>query len=581
MKIALCQINTVTGNIRFNTGRIVQELENAARKGADLAIFHEMTITGYPPKDLLEYNWFTREAMQSLSQVQAASDQFGIACLLGAIHTNVFGGKKELLNAAACISPGEGVRFGFKKLLPTYDVFDEHRYFQACPADTQPLVLRYDRETLESAQDSATGVRLGVSICEDIWNDNEFWQDERLYPFDPIEKIVQAGANVIINISASPFVLGKPHRRLEVLRHTARRWNTPVLLVNQVGGCDQIIFDGGSCVIMPDGTIPCSAGWFRESTVIWDTEASCRVSDPSLTEGYIDEEAASVHDALLLGLRDYLRKTGFTQVIVGNSGGIDSATVLTLSAEGLGRENVISVSMPGPFTSPETRADSAEIARRLGVRHLEIPIVDIFRQYQGVLESPGSPVLKELFENDRTLICKLADENNQARIRGNILMWISNAIVEPKALVLSTGNKSEQAAGYCTLYGDMAGGLSLISDVPKMLVYKLARHLNRKLGDVIPQSIIDREPTAELAPNQKDSDSLPPYPVLDEIIRLFIEERKGCDEIAQAGVAPSDLVLRVVRMIENAEYKRAQAAPGLKVTSKAFGFGRRMPIARG
>ncbi|MCX7020390.1 MAG: NAD+ synthase [bacterium] len=582
MKIALCQLDTITGNIAHNLSRIIGQLRAAAGAGAKLAIFPEMAVTGYPPKDLLEYDSFVQKAEAALDTIQQTCTALRITCITGAVSRNIFGGKKTLLNTAALIPPGGAIELTYKKLLPTYDVFDEHRYFEPCPPDfTSPI---------HSWADQNGQVRLGISICEDIWNDNEFWADGRLYDYDPIEGLIHSGANLIINISASPFVAGKPARRASMLAHIARKRATPVICVNQVGGCDQIIFDGGSGVFLPDGTVPCSAGWFSERMVVWDTHHRKPDANYHATLQRAGDDTAAIHDALILGLRDYLAKTGFRQVIVGNSGGIDSATVITLATAALDSANVISVSMPGPFTSGETRADSAELARRLGIRHIELPIAAPFDTMRALLESP--PVLDALFHHPAgsassapipsgARISKLANENLQARIRGNILMWLSNAITDPPTLLLSTGNKSEMAVGYCTLYGDMAGGLALISDVPKMMVYKLARHLNSAMGKPIPQSVIDREPTAELAPNQKDTDSLPPYPVLDDIIRLYVEERRGEEEIIAAGVAPVDLVRRVVRMIGNAEYKRQQAPPGLKVTSKAFGFGRRMPIARG
>lgn len=571
MKIALCQIDTITGNVAYNLGRVTQELERAAEAGAKLAIFPELALPGYPPKDLLEYQWFVEEVSEALSQVHARCIDLKIDCICGTVHTNLFGGKKELLNAAAYIRATGEVLFTFKKLLPTYDVFDEHRYFEPCPKECLSPLTNYPE----------VGLTIGVSICEDIWNDQQFWKNERLYEIDPVESLVQQGANVIVNISASPFVVGKPVKRLEMLQHIARRWGVTVIMVNQVGGCDQIIFDGGSAVVLPDGTVPAAAGWFEEKTVYWETSETAPLSDFQETRAAVADEVRAIHDALALGLRDYLKKTGFEQVVVGNSGGIDSATVLTLATEVLGAGNVISVSMPGPFTSEGTRRDSAELARRLGIRHLELPILEPYEAFRRILETPEGEVVQKLFGGDPRLIHKLANENLQARLRGNILMWISNAIAHPRTLVLSTGNKSELAAGYCTLYGDMAGGLALISDVPKTMVYKLGRFLNERMGNPIPESIIEREPTAELAPNQKDSDSLPPYPILDEIIRLYIEEFKGPEEIAAAGVADRELIRKTIAMIDRAEYKRAQAAPGLKVTSKAFGFGRRMPIARG
>jgi NAD+ synthase (glutamine-hydrolysing) len=568
--IALCQQNTITGNVPRNTQGIIEFLREAAKREARVAIFPELAITGYPPRDLLEYAWFNRAASASLTDIQAACRETGVAAIVGTVHTNIFGGKKDLLNAAAWVSPEGEVRFAFKKLLPTYDVFDEHRYFQPCPADAPPLIVEI-----------GAGIRAGISICEDIWNDNEFWKDQRLYEFDPIESLVRGGANLIVNISASPFVLGKPLHRLEMLRHTARRWGVPVLLVNQVGGCDQVIFDGGSCVVMPDGRLAACAGWFSEAMVCWDSESGAVEGCGAAQVERVGNEVTAIHDALILGMRDYLAKTGFKQVLAGNSGGIDSAFVLTLATAGLGPENVISVSMPGPFTSVETRRDSALLAQRLGIRHVEVPIGGPFDVFQNLLMSAQGPVLPALFCGTADNVSRLANENLQARLRGNILMWISNAFRTPPTLLLSTGNKSELAVGYCTLYGDMAGGLAVISDVPKMMVYRLARFLNARMGNPIPQSVLDREPSAELAPNQKDTDSLPPYPVLDEIIRLYVEERLGAEDIAAVGVAEPALIQRVIGMIDRAEYKRQQAAVGLKVTSKAFGFGRRMPIARG
>ncbi len=570
MRIALCQIDTITGNIDYNLRRILEELEKAREQGARLALFPELAITGYPPKDLLEYQWFIEKAAAALSNIQERCRELDIDCICGTVHTNLFGGKKELLNTAAFARASGEVQFTFKKLLPTYDVFDEHRYFEPCPQHCKsPLVLYPDCD-----------LRIGLTICEDIWNDNQFWKNERLYEFDPVQSLVEQGANTIVNISASPFVVGKPRRRLEMIQHTARRWNVTVILVNQVGGCDQIIFDGGSLVVKPSGDIVAAAGWFQEATVVWDTQDQRPIELAGLLEK-IDNDVQAIHDALALGLRDYLAKTGFSQVVVGNSGGIDSATVLTLATEVLGREKVISVSMPGPFTGEATRTDSGLLAQRLGVRHLEIPILEPYEAFRRLLASPESPTLQLLFSGAPEKVNKLANENLQARLRGNILMWISNAITQPRTLVLSTGNKSELAAGYCTLYGDMAGGLAVISDVPKTMVYKLARLLNERMGYPIPESILEREPTAELAPNQKDTDSLPPYPVLDEIIRLYVEEFKSPEEIIAAGVADEATVRRAVALIDSNEYKRAQAAPGLKVTSKAFGFGRRMPIARG
>lgn len=573
MKIALCQLNTIAGNIESNVRRITEELRNSRALGAQLAVFPELTITGYPPKDLLEYDDFVAEAEAALKNLHATCNELQIDAIIGNVQRNPFGGKKPLVNTATLLPANAERQVTYKKLLPTYDVFDEDRYFRASPSTLVPPIADYPGE--------AGPVRVGISICEDIWNDHEFWKAQRLYDSDPIESLTGAGADLLVNISASPFVSGKPPHRIAMLRHTARRWGKPTILVNQVGGCDQIIFDGGSCVVMPDGTIPCALGWFDEKTLVWDTASTTEQENVGTLLNVADDEVACLTRALQLGLRDYLAKTGFSQVVVGSSGGIDSAVVLAIAVATLGAENVISVSMPGPFTSPETRRDSRELASRLCVRHLELPIDEPFSTFVGLLEGKESDTVKMLFHGGQDTICKVADENLQSRLRGIVLMWISNAITEPRTLVLSTGNKSEMATGYCTLYGDMAGGLAVISDVPKMMVYKIARHLNQRMKNSIPESIIDREPTAELAPDQKDTDSLPPYPILDEIIRLFIEERQSISEIIKAGFAPEATVRRVIRLIELSEYKRAQAAPGLKVTSKAFGFGRRMPIARG
>jgi NAD+ synthase (glutamine-hydrolysing) len=570
MKIALCQINTITGNISCNLQCITREIVNASAQGAELAIFPEMAITGYPPKDLLEYQGFIEEAASALSEIQSTCAKHNVDCIVGTVHSNIFGGKKELVNAAAFVPAKGDIQYTFKKLLPTYDVFDEHRYFQPCPVLMKPPIVAYPD----------SDIRIGISICEDIWNDNEFWKDERLYEINPIESLIEAGANLIVNVSASPYVSGKPVRRFEMLRHTAKRWNAPVLIVNQVGGCDQVIFDGGSLVVLPDGNVPCCAGWFKSSTEIWDTASNQTAPGFQTSLDRVQDAISSLHDALALGLCDYLGKTHFDQVLVGNSGGIDSAVVLALCTSALGPEKVISVSMPGPYTSNETKNDSALLASNLRIRHVEVPILEPFHAFHNLLHSPGSSATRDLLGSE-SAVSAIADENIQARLRGNILMWFSNAIVSPRTLVVSTGNKSEIAVGYCTLYGDMAGGLALISDVPKMMVYRLAHFLNSRMNSPIPQSILDREPSAELAPGQKDSDSLPPYPVLDEIIRLYVEEKQSPGEIVSCGVAAENVVQRVIRMIDNNEYKRAQAAPGLKVTSKAFGYGRRMPIARG
>lgn len=575
MKIALCQINPVAGNIPYNLQRILAELESAAADGARLAVFPELALPGYPPKDLLNYPEFLREAERALLQVKARCAELQIGAIVGTIAANIFGGKKPLCNAAIYLAAdGAPPVITYKKLLPTYDVFDEQRYFDEAPPDLTPPLITITAPGEEP-------LRLGIAICEDLWNDNEFWIHERLYPVDPVDNLVAVGAQVIVNISSSPFIQGKPIRRLDMMRHIARRRHLPVLMVNQVGGNDQVVFDGGSCVITPDGHVPAANGWFVESTVMWDTTSQETASGFLDMMSLVENNTLSIIEALKLGLHDYMARTGFTQVLVGNSGGIDSAVVLALAVHTLGAANVISVTMPSQFTTTGTLDDAGILAQNLGIRHLRIPIVDVHQQFSHLLADAESEVVTKLFSGDASQLNSIAEENVQARIRANILMYISNAITAPRTLLLTTGNKSELAVGYCTLYGDMSGGLALISDVPKMTVYRLARELNNLLVGAIPQSIIDREPSAELAPGQRDQDSLPPYPVLDEIIRQFVEEHLGTADIVASGVADEAVVRRIVRLIEVAEYKRAQAAPGIKVTSKAFGAGRRVPIARG
>jgi NAD+ synthase (glutamine-hydrolysing) len=571
VRIALCQTNTVTGNVPENLKRVGAQISEAADEGADLAVFPEMTLTGYPPRDLLEYPAFLHTVGEAGREINALAARLGLHVLIGQPLTNPFAGKKALVNGAVLYG-GEGGPHSpprmAKKLLPTYDVFDEHRYFEPAPAnDASGLMEMRTRRGQRHL--------LGVTICEDIWNDSEFWKDHRLYPVDPVAQMVEHGAEVIINLSASPYIGGKPERRLKMLQHTARRWNRPVVLVNQVGGNDQVVFDGGSVGIAADGSVIGSSGWFQSRTTVIDTESGRH------TELRAPETISAMESALRLGLRDYLEKTGFRRVVVGNSGGIDSAVVLSLCTLELGVSQVISVSLPGPYTSKETRIDSQLLAQNWGIRHLDIPIIPGFRaMHDSLLNQPASGV-PQLFDSIGKAPHSVADENLQSRLRGVALMWLSNALADQPTMVVTTGNKSELATGYCTLYGDMCGGLALISDVPKLGVYALARRINEHHGERIPSSIIEREPSAELAPNQKDSDSLPPYPVLDEIVRLHVEERMEVDDLVERGVCDQATAQRIVRLIALNEYKRHQAAPGIKVTSKAFGMGRRMPIARG
>jgi NAD+ synthase/NAD+ synthase (glutamine-hydrolysing) len=430
-------------------------------------------------------------------------------------------------------------------LLPTYDVFDEQRNF--APAEKQDL-FRFGRS------------QIALTICEDAWNDKHFWP-RRLYSVDPVETLLRAGGNIVINISASPFHIGKLKIREDMLSTMAKTDRVPVLLVNQVGGNDSIVFDGSSLVMSADGEIVARAKSFEEDLIYFDTESG---KGDLHDQPYGREE--STYSALVLGTRDYIRKCGFGQAILGLSGGIDSALVAAIAVDALGKENVIGVGMPGPYSSEHSLTDARELANNLGIEFLHLPISDMFSSFRKTME----PLFKGMPSD-------ITEENMQSRIRGNILMALSNKL---RALVLSTGNKSEYAVGYSTLYGDMVGALAVISDVPKTLVYRLARYVNCQAGgQIIPRSTIEKEPSAELRPDQKDTDSLPPYEILDQILEDYVEDLKTVKQIAIERGLDKELVLRIVRLIERSEFKRQQAPPGLKVTEKAFGIGRRFPIA--
>ena len=431
-------------------------------------------------------------------------------------------------------------------LLPAYDVFDEARYFQ--PARQQSTF-------------QMNGVNLGITICEDIWNDKAFWA-KQMYERDPVAELIAKGASVIINLSASPYTIDKRNVRIEILKTLARNHGKPVVYVNQVGGNDTLVFDGSSLAVMPDGRIAAQAKSFEEDMVLFDS-----VTGEGEIRPQPREEIEAAHDALVCGTRDYVRKCGFQKVTVGLSGGIDSAVVAAIATEALGASNVIGVAMPGPYSSPGSLTDARQLATNLGIEYLVLPISEVYETY---LRS-----LKPAFEN-RTV--EVAEENLQARVRGNFLMALSNKF---GYLVLSTGNKSEMAVGYCTLYGDMAGGLAMISDVPKTMVYELAELINRRAGrELIPQESLTKLPSAELRPNQTDQDTLPPYDILDRILKLYVEDVRSPREIADKCELPLDLVRAVASRVDRAEYKRKQAPPGLKITSRAFGFGRPFPIAQ-
>lgn len=544
MKVTLAQVNPTVGDIHGNLEILSEALENISPGETDLIVFPELFLSGYPPMDLLEKDWFIRRTSEGVREVlQLSRSREDLGILLGCpLSTGVITGK-GLFNSALLVEKGEILFQSDKSLLPTYDVFDEARYFSPS-LSVEPVVFR--------------GRKIGITICEDAWNSPELWPAGGGYSRDPVRELAHKGAEMIINISASPFYIGKIAIREKLLSGHAISNGIPLIYLNQVGGNDELVFDGSSMVFDRCGRLcHCMTG-FEESLLTIDMDHL--IPDPHC---HLPGDIGSVHDALVLGIRDYMRKCGFSRAIVGLSGGIDSAVTAVLAAQALGGENVLGVTMPSPYSSEGSVMDSRDLAARLGMQFKVIPVSGIFSSF---LDTLGI----HLEERGRAI----AEENIQARIRGNILMALSNA---SGALVLSTGNKSEMSVGYCTLYGDMSGGLSVLSDVPKTMVYSIAEYINRD-GEIIPPVIIGKVPSAELRPHQKDSDSLPPYPVLDEMIHLYVEEMVSEEEMINLGF-DQDMVHWVIKAIEDTEYKRKQAAPGLKVTSKAFGMGRRFPVA--
>ena len=541
MKIALGQINTTIGDFTGNADKIITFAHRAKAAGAELVLFPELSICGYPPRDLVENPAFVARNQQSAERI--AQETAGIALICGMVTPAHAETGKSVMNSAILLNQGRIEQVQSKMLLPTYDVFDESRNF--APAQKQQMF-------------TIGGRRVALTVCEDAWNDKSFW-NRRLYVVDPVEELMRAGGEIVLNISASPFYVRKQELRRKMLAAIATRYNVPVVMVNQVGGNDSLVFDGSSMVIAPDGSVKAQARCFEEDMVLFD-------SDSMTGDMHTCEEGgeSDAYHALVLGTRDYVRKCGFQRAIIGLSGGIDSALTACIAADALGPQNVIGVGMPGPYSSRGSIDDARALADNLGIRFELIRITDVFDSYLHVLK----PVFAGREED-------VTEENLQARIRGTLLMALSNKFA---GLVLSTGNKSELAVGYCTMYGDMVGGLAVISDVPKTMVYRLSEYVNAR-KPVIPSSTIEKPPSAELRPDQKDSDSLPEYAVLDAILEDYIEDNKTPEQISAARNFDLALVRKVIRMVERAEYKRQQAAPGLKISEKAFGVGRRFPIA--
>jgi NAD+ synthase (glutamine-hydrolysing) len=541
VKIALGQINPTVGDFAGNAAKIVHFSTRAKSSGAGLILFPELSVCGYPPRDLVERASFVQHNREAAEHI--AAETHGIAVICGLVTPAQAEAGKSVMNSAALLMDGRIKFVQSKMLLPTYDVFDEMRNF--APARSQVLF-------------PFCGKQMALTICEDAWNDKHFWP-RRLYTVDPVEALVHAGGNFVLNISASPFWANKRELRHDMLATIARNDHVPVAFVNQVGGNDGLVFDGSSLVFDREGNVIARGKSFEEDLILFDSD--------SLTgemHDQIEGEEASIYAALVLGTRDYVSKCGFQKVIIGLSGGIDSALTAAIAVDAIGAENVTGVGMPGPYSSPGSIDDARALAGSLGIRFVTLAIGNIFDDYKSTLK----PVFKDHKED-------VTEENIQSRIRGSLLMALSNKF---GALVLSTGNKSELGVGYCTLYGDMAGGLAVINDVPKTLVYRLSRYVNSR-KPVIPQATLEKPPSAELSLNQKDSDILPDYEVLDAILEDYVEQAHSAEQISREHNFDLDLVKTVIRMVERNEYKRQQAAPGIKISPKAFGYGRRFPIA--
>ncbi len=539
MKVALAQVNPLVGDIVGNTATLTDCIDRAVQAGCDLVVFPELSVAGYPPRDLLRKERFVADCESAVAELAAYCT--GIAALVGYVRQTPDLAGRPLQNVAALLADGQVRHVHVKALLPTYDVFDETRYFE--PGNESGVV-------------DIAGRRIGLSICEDMWDAESLGRE--LYGDDPVGRLAKAGAEIIVNMAASPFEMGKAHRREELFARQAKRSGCPILMVNQVGGTDELVFDGGSCAVGPKGVVIGRAASFREDVLVVDIDAGTARCEA------MDSPMVRLAEALKLGLRDYVHKCGFSSVVLGLSGGVDSAVVATIAADALGAENVVAIAMPSRYSSDHSLDDAEQLAKNLGLHYHVVPIEPMHAAFEQALTDPLGFGRADV-----------AAENIQARIRGNIVMAFSNAFGH---LPLATGNKSELSVGYCTLYGDMCGGLAPIGDVLKTVVYDLGQHLS--VGGRVPESIFTKPPSAELKPDQTDQDKLPPYDVLDAILACYIEQDQTAEQIVRAGY-DEDIVGRVVRMVETAEYKRQQAAPALKATRKAFGVGRRMPIAQG
>jgi NAD+ synthase/NAD+ synthase (glutamine-hydrolysing) len=545
MRIALAQLNPTVGDLTGNVDRMARAARDAAGRGAEAVVFPELSVTGYPPRDLVEKPSFLEGSEREMERLARETADLDVSVICGFVARSQAETGKRALNSAALIEHGTVVFRQSKMLLPNYDVFDEARYFR--PAEREVLC-------------AVRGVPVALTICEDAWNDRRFWK-ERLYQRDPVEELFEAGAEVLICINASPYNMGKRSIRRSIYRAAARRYGKPVVYVNQVGGNDQLVFDGSSFAMNSAGEVIASACSFDEDLVMCDLAAGTG----DHRENFPDECEAA-YQALVLGTRDYIRKCGFSKVLIGLSGGIDSSLTAAIAVEAVGQENVTGVAMPGPYSSEHSLTDARAMAEKLGIRFEVIAISGVCDRFEeGLAPVLGGPPRG------------VTEENLQSRVRGMTLMALSN---NTGALVLTTGNKSELAVGYCTLYGDMCGGLAVISDVPKTLVYQLSRIANRRHNGAIPESVFTKPPSAELRPDQKDTDSLPPYDVLDPILEAYIEQYKTPEQIADHLRLNIELVEDIINKVDRNEYKRQQAAPGLKVTTKAFGIGRRFPIAQ-